>query len=163
MKVHLRYISVIILTLVISSCLNTSLKAQAKPIVEKNGRFYQYNDRLTATELDSIFRSNEEAYNLFKSSQGNLTIGYLSAISGSAIALGSFISDIKGEEIGPNPIPLLIGGSLQAVGIVLIVKGISKRKRAASVYNAGLTNSNTYRPELELIIRSSEMGVRITF
>ncbi len=125
-------------------------------------QFLQNGKSLKFSEMESMMKSNTEAYQLIKSAKTN---------NGMAMVLGGVGGALIGWPLGtamgggePNWTLAGIGAGLVVVSIPISSKANKKALKAVAIYNANLNATSSYfKPEFNLSLSSTGVGLVMSF
>jgi hypothetical protein len=155
-----------ILTLIFVLCYSMSfsqLKQEPISIVKRAGagtgfRFYKNNKQLNEKELTLILKSNELAFQKFKSARANSTYAWLLGLTGSLIASVSLAQEKTDLAIGA------VGLGMMVAAIPLYTTSNKRTRSAIDTYNNGLNKSPTgYNYKIDFGITRNGVGLTMNF
>ncbi len=133
-------------------------------VIKKSGgiQFYQNEVRLKMPQIKTILKSNELAYNKFKTAQGARAISNILSFSGGLLVGWPIGTAISGDK--PNWIPAVIGTGIWAFAIPIAISANKQLGLAIDQYNQGIPNTFSQRkPEVHLAVQGDGVGITINF
>ena len=97
-------------------------------------QFYQNDKLLKFKQLDNLIKSNNEAYDQFKSSKSSRTIATILGYAGGFMIGWPLGTAIAGGK--PNWVIAGAGAGLTAISIPISINSNKKLKKAVSIYNS---------------------------
>lgn len=155
-----------ILSLIFVLCCSMSfgqLKQGAISIVKRPGagagfRFYQDNKKLNESEVKQILKSNEFAFQKFKSARAYKTYGVLLFFTGSLVGWFGLSAEPESLAIG------VAGLGMMIAAIPLYVSSNKRTRSAIDIYNNGLNKSPTgYNYKIDFGITKNGVGLTMNF
>lgn len=155
-----------ILSLIFVLCCSISfsqLKPGAISLVKRAGggtgfKFYQDNKMIYESEVKKILKSNEFAFQKFKSAKAYKTYGGVLFLAGSLMATYGLLSE-----------PVSLGTGYAGLGIMvaaipLYVSSNKRTRSAIDIYNNGLNKSPTgYNYKIDFGITANGVGLTMNF
>lgn len=146
-------------------------------IVFKNRQFYQNEQKITKSELSKLLANNPAASTEYKKWMNNMYIGLGFELAGSALLLTATIKDLsatlkqkKDLDNGTfNEYPGASGG-LYLGAVVCSLAGLSfvlysnkHMHKSIELYNSSFSEAMKRPVKFEMMVKSNELGVIMTF
>lgn len=159
---------VLSIILLIFCCLSyTSAQSAADSITVKKVfggyQFRQAGKLLSLNQLSKVLKTNEEAWDQYKSAQTNYALALVFSGAGGFLIGRPIGTAIAGGE--PNWALAGIGAGLVIVAIPIAAGYNTKAKQAVQTYNSGLQKTSSFwdRNQLKLTLTGNGIGFALKF
>ncbi len=162
--------------LILTAPFGYSQTAPGKITIEKK-RYYQNGQALKPTQLKSILAGNPASATEYLKSKKNMSIatpmilgGSLCVLAGSALSLAGSIKEANDLDNGtysgdyPSGLGLiLLGLVVDVAAIPLVIPANKHFKKSVELYNESLTKTGYRTIQLNMMVSSSGLGIRMSF
>ena len=152
-------LSIIVLILLCVS--HTSAQSAADSITVKKVfggyQFRQGDKLLSLNQLSKVLKTNDEAWDQYKSAQANSTLALIFGCAGGFLIGRPIGTAIAGGE--PNWALAGIGAGLVIVAIPIATGFNTKAKQAVQTYNSGLRKTSGFRDNNQLKLSLTGYGI----
>jgi hypothetical protein len=146
-------------------------------IVVKQKQFYQNDKQITKSELSKLLANNPASSTEYKKWMNNMYIGLGLELGGGALLLTATIKDLsatmkQNKDLNNgtfNEYPGASGGLyLGAVvcslaGLSFILYSNKHMRKSIELYNSSFSEAMKRPVKFEMMVKSNELGVRMTF
>ncbi len=124
-------------------------------------QFYHGEKRLNMNQMEALIKTNQEAYQQFKSAKTTNSIASAFGIAGGFLVGWPVGTAIGGGE--PNWILAGIGAGLIVISIPISSQFNKQVKHAVNTYNKGMRNTSAFRKKSEWNLSINNNGIGLIF